>query len=801
MTFFVAAKKILGLLLFLLLFFLSVAVPARAEVLLTAIEKDEDPNRTRLILTLSEEARFSVDHNAQRVELILEETNPGTSLRQLPEDGTIVRMTLIRKPPEFVVSLLLRRAPVQVIAETRSNPHRIVLDLLWRGDDSARPAIAFRVGDLPPRIPGAAGTSLQRQSPWDGHWLEFFQDYRSSWQFELPLELTPPPALQLVADRENPLWPLQQLANDKLYLSLLEGAGALSGLDTEQRYQRDLLMADAFLRTQSYAAGLARLEPWLEHEGEYQNLVHYLRVWGEVARNNPLEGLVHLRARLADLPSTDILAPAVTLLHTEAALAAKQYQLALEQLEDPAISWPASLEFARTVRRADAVFGLDQRDPALALYREVADASALCEFYHSSCNRAAYAAFVAEDYSFARQLYLQLAAVIPEGPGADLVHFAAGAAAYEAGDFDWGWIGLEQVTQDYPDTEGGDRARMRLLDIRIVNGDEQALVEAAPGYGRLGRESTYRQIREESLFKEALALFLAEEHQQSVRRLMQYQRDFRSSPLRREATLLLVRQLPLVVDKLLAEGQDLDAVVLVEQNRDLLLAGGYDRDFLNNLVIAFERLGLYDRATRVLLYLFDRSSNPAVRSQLYLPLAKSYKMRNLYNQAADYAREYLDRYPDGADGGALYVMLLDLLERDGREDEARELLQRPGRPQTPDVARRVAQAYWRQNNFQAVVDNLEMVAAEQPLAVKDLALLAEAHYRLGNLDPAQGHYQQLLEAENFSSQARYRYAQTLLQQGRRGAAVEQLQQLVDGDSDSAWGQLARDLLIQQARGN
>lgn len=801
MTFFVVAKKILGLLLFLVLFFLSVVVPARSEVLLTDIDKDEDPNRTRLILFLSEETRFSVDHNAQRVDVILEETNLEASLRQLPEDGTIVRMTLIRKQQDMVVSLLLRRAPVQVITETLTNPNRLVVDLIWRGDDSVRPAIAFRVGDLPPRIPGVASSRFQRQSPWEGHWQDFFKEYRSPWQFKLPLQVTPPPELKLISDESSPLLSLQRLADDGLFLSLLQEAGTLTGLDPEQRYQRDLLVADAFLRSGSYAAGLARLSSWQDYEGAYQNLVHYLTVWAEVARQNPIDGLVYLRNRLADLPATDVLAPAVALVHAEAALATEQYSLVLAQLEHPDLAWPGSLEFARAVRRTDAVLGLNERETALDAYRQMADSRAFCEVYHSSCNRAAYAAFQAQDYEFARELYQQLATVINDGPGADLVHFAVGASAYEAGDFDWGWIGLEQVTQEYPDSEGGDRALLRLLDIRIINGDEQALVAAVPGYAELGRESAHRQIREESLFKEALALFLLEDHQRSVLLLMQFQRDFRSSPLRREANLLLVRQLPLVVDKLLAEGNDLDAVVLVEQNRDLLLTGGYDREFLNNLATAFERLGLYDRAARVWLYLFDRSSNPAVREQLYLPLAKTFLMRNLYSRVADYAREYLDRYPEGADAGALLVMLLNVLEREEKHDEMLALLEQPDRPRTASVAIRAAQVYWRHDNFRAVVDNLELAAAETPLDVKELALLAEAHYRLGNMRAARQHYSQLLEVDGFSSQARYRLAQILLQQGQHTDAITRLQQLVNDDGGSAWGKLARDLLAQQTRRN
>ena len=794
-------KKILGIFLFLLLFFLSAALPVKAEPVLSGIQKQEDPSRTRVTFMLSQATEFRVDSSGQRIDLTIEGAGAGPTLRALPEDGTVVRMTLIRRHQDLVVSLLMRRTPQRVTTEIHENPMRIVMDIHWLADDAVRPGIAFRISDMPPRRAGAAASGFQQQSPWDGRWLEFFREYRSEWTVPVGQRLTPPPPLDPLTDEQSPLIALQRHADDRMYLSLLQLGMEQRNLSNNDRRQRDLMMADAFLRTGSYAAGLARLEALRTAGMEQEVRVDYLTVWGETARDNAIGALLHLQMGLKDLTDDHPLAAAVRLLHAETALAAAQYPLAEELLTQKDIDWPAHLESVRQIRLADARFGSGDRRQALKDYRTLAEQPLLCDFYFSSCNRAAYTAFESEDYEFAQRLYRRLALAFSDEPGADLIHFAAAAATYATGDVDWGWIELEQVTQTYPQTEGGDRAALRLLDIRVLNGENEGIGDIANAYAEIGQRSDVRLIREEGLFKEALTRFLAGEHLRSVQGLMNLRRDYARSPLRREVNLLLSQQLPIVVAQLLDQGNDLQAVVLVEQNRDLLLASGYDRAFLHNLVHAFDRLGLFERSARVLLYLYDQSAGREDHKDVYLPLAQNFIKRDQYLAAGDYARRYLQHFPDGEDAGALFALLIDTLERQGLEDEILEWLQRSDRPYTPEADIRAAGFYWRQNDFAAVVDNLVRAAAVQELLPREQARLAESYYRLGNYPAALRHYEGLADNPDFSSQARYRSAQMMLQRGSRRAALEQLQKLVQEDANSAWGKLARDLLIQEQRRN
>jgi len=145
------------------------------------------------------------------------------------------------------------------------------------------------------------------------------------------------------------------------------------------------------------------------------------------------------------------------------------------------------------------------------------------------------------------------------------------------------------------------------------------------------------------------------------------------------------------------------------------------------------------------------------------------------------------------------VLLIDSLERQGQDAEIREWLQRSDRPNTPEANLRAAAIYWQKDDFAAVVDHLERVAAVQTLMPREQTRLAESYYRLGNVPLSLRLYEGLVDDADFSSQARYRSAQMLLQQRQRPAALEQLQALIRDDANSAWGKLARDLLIQMER--
>ena len=799
-----ALKKLIGFVLFMMLFLLSIKSTANAAepVLLKTMEKQENPGHTRIVLGFSGLPEFDSEHSGQRIDLLLKGVKPSPQLQQLPEDENVVEILLAQQQrQQLMVSVLLRRPPQRVIAASKPNPDRIELDIYWQEDSASRPAVAFQIAGMPPRKAGRQASRFQRRSPWEGRWKQFFQEYRQDWSVELPLNFASVPLPSLIRKQQSPLWSLQQLADQGKFLSLLQQAAELEGLDREQDFHRGLLAAEAELRSGSPEAALARLRLLKQAAGERDARVEYLTAYGQALSGQPVVAQLTLQQQLPQLAPDVPLQPRYQLLLAETALAAGQDQAALEFLQQiDAKERAEPLSRLVDLRRADALAGSGQRQAALALYRELADLPGLLYSYLFSSNRAAFTAFKQQDYGLALQLYRRLIDQTEEAQDWDLLLFAAGASAYAAGDLDWGLIHLERTVLERPQSEGSDRARLLLADHQVISRGDPGLAQAVKEYAQVGQDSGFRPVREEARFKHALVLFLRQQYHDSVTELMAFRRDFASSELRAEVDLLLLEQLPRVVRRLIEEKNDLAAVVLVEKNRNLLLSGGYSRAFLSDLAIAFDRLGLYQRAARVLLYLFDRTAGKAEQEAVYLPLARSFLKREAYAEAGKYAEQYLERYPANEDAGVLYTILLDALKRQGREDEIPAWLGRSERPRRAELERRAASIYWRLQDYARVIDSLEWIrAAGEPLAVKEMALLAEAYFQNGETESAEQLYRQLFDDSEYAARARYRSAQIRLRRQQRQEALNLLRQVVETDDNSPWVKLAQDLLLEEQR--
>ncbi len=791
--------KTLSFLLLLVLFILSISMSAEAadQITLKSIDAVETPASSRITFTLSALPKFSSDQSGERVRLLLSNVVAAAALPLPAEDERIVKVRSAKKGRDLLISVILHRPPVKVVTTTEGDPARLVMEIHWDDARVARPSVAYRVSDLPPKKAGRRAARFQQQSPWKDRWNEFFRYYRSYWKLDLPVTYTLPVLPPLVTE-ESPLWPLQQHADNNMYLSLVQKAAALKKLAPQQIYLRDLFASEAQLRTGATAAAIARLDTLARKGGGEQIRVEYLTAYGEALEGQPLVAQLTLLQLLETLPDNDPFVPLAHFLIAETALATGQNRLALDHLQWPDVTWPPALVTPVDLRVADALAGLEKRDEAVAAYRDLFKEPGLFDFYRFSSNRAGFSAFKNKDYKFASEVYRKMVTPLVEGPGDDLILFAAGAAAYEAGDLGWAMIGLQRTTLDRPETEGGDRAALRLVDIGLIRGGELALEKAAPQYAALGQNSKFRPVREEGSFKHALTLYLLGRQRESIEKLMRFRREFGSSKLVREADLLILQQLPPVIHQLLAEKNDLQAVVLAEKNRKLMLRGGFDKTLLHDLATAFERLGLYERASRVLLYLFDRSGNSPDHRFIYLPLAQAYLKRGEFQLASHYAEEYLQKYPQGEDSGALFSILLDAFERQGQHQKLLTWLDRDNRPSSRDLEIRAAYLYWQQQKWAKVAASLERAQAEgTSLEVKEMALLAEAYYQLRENIAALKIYQQLQDDPVYGVRASYRTAQILLRRQQRGDALKLLKEVVARDGSSRWGKLAQDLLIEE----
>ena len=785
----------LGILILLVLLPLNVL----AAPILNQMTKQETPGQTRISLFFSEVPDFNLKTTGQRIDLELNATTADEALRILPEDEMIMNVTLAERTGRLRVSILLRQPPQQVSAESPAGEARINVNIFWQESGSVRPGVAFNIAGMPARKAGRRAAAYQNRSAWEDDWYRFFAEYRQGWKVHLPLKYTLPELPFLVTDEDSPVMPLQEFADEGLFLSLLRAAGEVMNLTDEQRYQRDILVAEAQLRSDALEAGLARLEAMRKQSEKKSVRVEYLTAYAQAVAGQPIVGQLKLTQMLPDMADDDAFTPLYHLLVAETDFAVQRDKDAVDHLTMENVQWPVELNDMLALRRADALAGAQQPDQATDAYKKLATDPEFLERHLFSMNRAAFAAFQSGAYDFSATLYRRLIEIIEQEDsrpeGFDLLLFAAGVAAYEAGDTAWGKIGLEKAIYDKQSTEGAERGKLRLIDLKVIAGGEFELEKAVLEYGALAAQSTYRVVREESIFKKALGQYLLGEYQESVDELMTFQRDYFSSALRHDAEVLLAKQVPLVVHQLLKDKKDLDAVVLVEKNRKLLLNSGFDRQFLNDLSAAFNRLGLYERSARVLLYMLDQTKDSAKRAPIYLPLVTSYLKRGDLDKVTDYASRYLNDYPQGKDASAMLDLLFDAYEKLGQQDKILAWLDKKERPTSPNLEIRAAWAYWHSGEQKKVIDSLKRARQEgAKLQVKEMALLAESIFEQGDMTAAKREYEALIEDKDYAPQALYRMAQILINQKEKDKAQEYIKRLQDEHANSSWAKLAQDLL-------
>lgn len=777
---------------------LQAALPVSAadQPVLLELQKQEGLSSTRISLIFDRLPEFSSEHSGQRLDILLNKATVSPGLSRLPEDETVVKILLAKKGEDVLASLLLRRPPKQIVSKSQESPARIDFELYWDSARGSRPAVAFRIEGMPGIKGGRKVPDEQTFPPWHENWRELFKADLTPWELDPELNFSLPefPALAI----ENPSPGLTQrlaLTQEKRWLSLLRFSPEMPAVAENEQLFAELLVIEGMVRSAGLDAAAVRLRKFDELQGPQKVRVDYLTDFVLAATGQAYAAYLKSSEQLKTLAADDPFYPLLTLLAAETAIVSGNDKDATILLKTKSLVWPETLQQVVLMRRADAACGAGDYPQALAEYQKLTNADTLFEHYPRSLGRVARAAFMVGDYRLAARLFKDLGQQLVDQPKQDLAFYAAAAANYDDGETEWAQIGLQKVFLEMPGTEGAERAALRLQDHQVLIGTEREQAEAAYQYASVAKNSPIRALREEASFKQALVLYLLGDSVESVQLLMDFRRAFASGVLRPEADSLLSEQLPGVISRQIDRGEDLSAVVLVEQNRGLLLKGDLDKAFLDRVAGALARLGLYKRAARILLFQLDRAVGTSAREEFYMPLAQLYLLRQEYRAASDYAQTYLDDYPRGEVRGPVYGLMLDALEKQKRYTELLHQLERSDRPRSAALDVRAAWIYWQQQQLPDVVSRLESAQKlSGPLEVKEMALFAESLFQLGQNQKAAKFFQQLIQDETFGPQASYRSAQLLLRQGKIEVGLNLLRGFVDKDKTGAWVLLAQDLL-------
>lgn len=462
---------------------------------------------------------------------------------------------------------------------------------------------------------------------------------------------------------------------------------------------------------------------------------------------------------------------------------------------------------------------------------------------------AKYAAILYQkgDYQSALKQYINLTAGLYDQPEQNLALYAAAMSQYNSGNSKEAMLMLEDIITKFPDSEGFFRARLKINDLFVLseleNKKHQQIglsgleteksfssldkdtisnqkentdtpsqqstdksrqndftgFDPALEYADIAANAPLRALREEAAFKEALTYYFKTEYEKSVELLQNFTRTNSSGVLIKEAEALLVEILPVVVEDKIENKDYVDALVLAEQNRAILISGKVKGDFLAELGLAFASLCFWNKAVRVYLYRMDIAKDKKEEETVYLPLVQAYYEKNDLAQVEEYSRRYLADFPDGEDRAAIMHLQISALYKNNRTDKALRLLKQKNLPQSQELHALAGRIFYEVGDYDMAAEHLAkiMTAGLNDVEPEAVLLRAEALFRSGRGVAALPLYRHLENLDAFADQAAYRMAQVYMATDDHGAGLKLLQVLVEKARSPLWRKMAIETLAME----
>ena len=799
-----------------LLFILFSASSSAADLVeFKRFEVLQDVNMVRVELFFDRIPLYTLKTSGQKVELTLLDTHMQKSIDVSGENESIARILVGEGPNKLLFSFLLRRPPVFVNALKHKDEKMLSIDMFWRVEDNRRrPAISHSLpGGL--YVGPVGGVSRKAiASKYSMNWEQFILDYERSVDLQVPLDYTLPafPVMNLLfpADGIVPFEVLDAAAAERwdvarnAYMGM--GFADLEGVESVVRL---LVLVDLSLRQQKCKAAIDELgqaqdemqkfDPGSEERRSLFDAYNLLRLYSHARCDaQPFALLAELNL-LADAGDALVRHPRVTFLQAEAELAAGHPDIALQQLDGlRQTEVEQTSDFIR--RQADAMFEHGDLLRATKIYAELDGYGALDGHPYSMLNYAE-SLYGSKNYPDAEGIYSRLKNALTDQDMRDMVSYQIARCMLHEGQMEGAMDALGKIL---PGSRAALLARMKLADFSAVNNDFRSREQALFDYTELLNKMPTRQGKAEVFIKKAIVYNLLQRPEQAIATLKQFLDVDRLSELRVYAQALLAEILPPFIEGLVEREQYFDAMLLVEQNRDLLLASQRSYSFLFNLGSVFNNLEFYARAVKLYQYVLDATTDKFKLEAVYVPLLKAEYSMGEFSSVERYAKQYLDQFkstngwmnPEHA--ASVYLYYIKALISQGKEENISALLRKNNRPHSMELDRFAAHYFWQRDDIGAVQKLLEGVATRADANAEDLFMYAEALYKNGKSSEALQYYEQLKKNNQYRLPALYRIGNILLEQGKRTQALSFLTQVVESKEESSWKDLARQsLLIQQ----
>ncbi|WP_041531292.1 tetratricopeptide repeat protein [Syntrophotalea carbinolica] len=781
-------------LLVIVLLLIGSVLPVRAADVhrLQNLTKVDEFDQSRVVFDFSKLPEFHLETSGQRVDLLFQQTDIGSSLTTLPEDDKIVKVLLARKQEELLVSILLHKIPTRVATIESPARQQITLDIRWPTEGAQRPAVAFQLSGMPTAHKSLDSIATpQLNSVYTGRWQDFFKVFHTRPDIQTPMQYSLPALPSWPTDRTEPiLHKALKLANSGKWQTLaaeLKQAGIpVTGHPGAE------LKAEALLRTGHAKRAVQILNALKTEEGDAAQpaRANYLCALAEAASGAPYQARCSLAPVLAASATTSPLTPYARLLEAELLLAIGKHAQAYALLKKPVQHWPNALQRTVQWRRSQALLHMGKKTKAARGFRRMYSRPDLHARFPDIRYDAGLSCLETGRYKEAEVHFVELSQSLHDPIQHGNAEFCAAKAAYLAKDRKRALVSLEQLRDNYEGTETGFFAWMALLDHRFSNQENVSFLQIARDYGTIAENAPLRSLREEAAIKQALVHHLHNQQDRAAALLKVFLRNFSRGPFQKEAKTLLSEILPPLIEKLIRDGHDLEAVVMVEEHRDLLIDGNLSWSFLPDLAQAYTRLGLWQKASKTYFFLIDRKGAGHRDKAYYLPLVQLLHDRSQYAMAISLARRYLEKYPSGKDRLQLFELQLMAMAKSNRLDEAVQLLQKYKHLTNADIALQSAVIHWKQGNSRRII--------QQPKSLNDtpegLLLRAEALFKETRNAEALDLYEQLRRHKTYADQATYRCGQIKLLSGDNQSALKLFRQVAENKQASFWARLAKDAI-------
>ena len=774
------------------------------------MEKGEALEETVLKLAFSSRPRHRLEISGQRIDLFLFDTSIGPAFVPSTQiGGSVAKVEMVEKITGLLVSFQMTGIPRGARVESGAGPE-LAVHVLWEaGSGKVLPQVAARrVGGT-----GSGDNSVRARteagSRYAGDWAGFYRD------FETPIEWRPPVAYT-IPDLPEPgagvATVLREIWRRTAAGGWEDGGRLLRQLAANRFGQADrqffLLMSGVFMLRDGKYNGVSEMYRRFREEfpsSPYLNRFTVMAACGVARGGDPYAAVTMIAPLLPKVgEGGKTREPVAELLYAEVQLATGRPRKALEVLILLNGSGGSGFSRAVTLRTAAArAAATGQFREALAGYRQwLAQAGKDETMDHYSLARYGESLEAQGEFKAARPVYLQLADNPQEPDGRALALFAAARCGRKLGETAAALDECVAVRRRHPGSEGALRAWLLELDLAMSGGDRELARKRGGEYAAIAATARERALREEAAFKHALAVLLGGDNPKGVELLRSFRRDFAAGELRREAEVLLMQRLGPLMAELQQAGKSYEAMLLVEQNRDILSNYTLPPEFAARVAKVFQDMGMYRRAGDIYDYLIKHAEKKADEERYYLPLTEVLYAEGRHDELFETVRRYQARFPGGKSLSALLLIQARLSLDLERSDEAAATLA-PVKEESPELLAlrsRLAAAQAVRGGGEAGSGSTaggKGGGAETPWT---RLLRAERLLREGQAEPALVLFEQLVADEALADQARYRCGQIHLEKGERQRGVNFLRELVEKGKEKYWQELAREMLILAGKG-